>query len=390
MTINSDVIPNFPKKNMFKGRSVTLKHLLIQGQKHIGLQFQSDRVTQALVGELANVHWSDRFGMYHLENTKANLSAIFDTFRGEVWINGNYFFDSNRKRNTEGPKNVEWYRRRKLKKNVKRCPPEYFDKLELRKYSDNTVRTYVHHFECFISHYDDVEPTNITENEIRDYLKMLVQEGRSNSYINQSVNSIKFYYEAVMGMPNRFYAIERPRKQKQLPKVLSKQEVKDLIACTNNVKHRCIASLLYSAGLRRSELLNLKIQDIDERRMLITVKGAKGNKDRMTVLSPTLLDELRTYLKEYRPLSYLFEGPGNKPYTASSVLKIIASAAQKAGIKKNVTPHMLRHSFATHLLEEGTDIRHIQLLLGHNSTKTTEIYTHVAETSFKGIKDLLS
>jgi len=124
--------------------------------------------------------------------------------------------------------------------------------------------------------------------------------------------------------------------------------------------------------------------------MLITVRGAKGNKDRMTVLSPTLLGELRTYFKEYRPKEYLFEGPRNKPYSASSVLKLIVNAAKKAGISKKVTPHMLRHSFATHLLEDGTDIRHIQLLLGHNSTKTTEIYTHVAETSFNGVKDLLS
>ncbi|MEM1259299.1 MAG: site-specific tyrosine recombinase/integron integrase [Bacteroidota bacterium] len=375
---------------MFKGRNVTLKHLLIDGQKHIGLLFKYDKVTQALVEKLPNVCWSDRYGMYHITNTSGNLSTIFNTFRGEVWINGNYFFDRNNERNTHGPKNVEWYRNRKLKKDVKRCPNEYLDKLELRKYAENTVITYVHHFERFINHYHAIASKDITENEIRDYLKMLVQKGRSNSYINQAINSIKFYYEAVMGMPNRLYAIERPRKQKQLPKVLSKQEVKDLIACTNNMKHRCIVSLLYSAGLRRSELLNLGIQDIDDKRMLIRVKKAKGNKDRMTVLSPTLLVELRTYLKEYRPKTYLFEGPGNRPYTASSVLKLIAKAAQKAGIQRKVTPHMLRHSFATHLLEDGTDIRHIQLLLGHNSTKTTEIYTHVAETSFRGVKDLLS
>jgi len=193
-----------------------------------------------------------------------------------------------------------------------------------------------------------------------------------------------------MGMPNRLYAIERPRKQRQLPKVLSKREIKDLIDCTNNIKHRRIVSLLYSSGLRRSELLNLKIEDIDGKRVLITVNGAKGNKDRMTVLSPTVLEELRTYFKEYRPQTYLFEGPRNKPYSASGVLKLIANAAKKAGIQKKVTPHMLRSSFATHLLEDGTDIRHIQLLLGHDSTKTTEIYTHVAETSFKGVKDLLS
>ena len=375
---------------MFKGRSITLKHLLIDGTKHIELQFKSDKVVQALVEKLPKVKWSEDYAMYHIENNKTNLGVIFNNFRGEVWINGNYFFESNNEFNTEKPKNISWYRNRALDKDLKRCPDEYLDKLEIKKYSENTVKTYVHHFERFINHYNKIEPRDINENEVRQYLQKLSGEGRSHSYLNQTVNSIKFYFETVMGMPNRFYQIERPRKQKQLPKVLSKKEVLDLIANTNNLKHRCIVSLLYSAGLRRSELLNLKLEDVDGKRMLIRVKAAKGNKDRMTVLSPTLLKDLRTYYVEYRPRRFLFEGRGNQPYSASSVLKIISRAAIRASIYKKVTPHMLRHSFATHLLEDGTDIRHIQLLLGHNSTKTTEIYTHVAETSFNSIKDLLS
>ncbi|NJB72889.1 site-specific recombinase XerD [Saonia flava] len=375
---------------MFKGRSITLKHLLINGKRHIGLQYKSDKVIQALVDTLPQIVWNGEYSMYHIENSRANLGILFDTFRGEVWINGNYFFDSKDHLNTEVPKNVSWYRNRSLDKKHKRCPSSYLDKLELKKYAENTVKSYVHHFENFINHYSDIPVNGITENEIRQYLQKLLRDGRSHSYLNQSVNSIKFYYEVVMGMPNRFYAIERPRKQKQLPKVLSKKEILALIENTNNLKHRCIVALLYSAGLRRSELLNLKLEHIDSERMLICVKGAKGNKDRMTVLSPTLLRDLRNYYKEYRPNNFLFEGPKNKPYTASSVLKVIANTAKRADIHKKVTPHMLRHSFATHLLEDGTDIRHIQLLLGHSSTKTTEIYTHVAESSFTGIKDLLS
>ncbi len=375
---------------MFKGRSITLKHLLIDGNKHIGLQFKSDKVVQALVEKLPRVKWLEDFAMYHIENNKTNLGIIFNNFRGEVWINGNYFFESNGELNAEKPKNISWYRNRILDRDIKRCPDEYLDKLEIKKYSENTVKTYVHHFERFINHFKNIEPKDITEHEVRQYLQKLSGNGCSHSYLNQTVNSIKFYFEAVMGMPNRFYAIERPRKQRQLPKVLSKKEVLDLINSTNNLKHRCIVSLLYSAGLRRSELLNLKLEDIDGKRMLICVRAAKGNKDRMTVLSPILLKDLREYYIEYRPKSFLFEGPGNNSYSASSVLKIISNAARRAGIFKKVTPHMLRHSFATHLLEGGTDIRHIQLLLGHNSTKTTEIYTHVAETSFNSIKDLLS
>ena len=147
--------------------------------------------------------------------------------------------------------------------------------------------------------------------------------------------------------------------------------------------------LLYSAGLRRSELINLKIPDIDSKRMLIRVEDAKGNKDRYSLLSNTVLQDLRRYYLQYKPQEYLFEGPHNEKYSSTSIASIIKNSAEKAGIRKNVTPHMLRHSFATHLLENGTDLRNIQALLGHNSLKTTEIYTHVAASSFNKIKNLL-
>src|SRR5690554_2897293 len=188
------------------------------------------------------------------------------------------------------------------------------------------------------------------------------------------INSIKFYYEVVKGMPNRFYSIERPRKKEALPKVISLEEVKGIILKTNNIKHKCIVSLLYSAGLRRSELLNLKLQDIDSKRMSILVKNSKGGKDRVTLLNENVLKDLRKYYKKWKPKKYLFEGKEGTQYSASSVLNIIKKAAKKAGIKKNVSPHILRHSFATHLLENGTDLLYIQELLGHSSSKTTEIY----------------
>ncbi|MCL4170120.1 UNVERIFIED_CONTAM: hypothetical protein GTU68_044633, partial [Idotea baltica] len=155
------------------------------------------------------------------------------------------------------------------------------------------------------------------------------------------------------------------------------------------IKHRCIVSLLYSSGLRLGELLNLKIIDVDSDRMLIRVVGAKGHKDRYTILSQSLLKDLRTYFLEHRPFEYLFEGPRGKKYGSSSVQNIVKKSSRWAGIHKKVTPHTLRHSFATHLLEDGTDLRYIQSLLGHNSTKTTEIYTHVATNIIKDIKSPL-
>lgn len=190
-------------------------------------------------------------------------------------------------------------------------------------------------------------------------------------------------------MPNRFYDIERPRKDEKLPEVISKKEVQEMINKTYNLKHQCIISLLYSAGLRRGELLNLKISDIDSKRMTVRVEQAKANKDRYSILSEKLLLKLRLYFKEYRPNKYLFEGKVGYPYSGRSVVKIVRKAAQAAHINKNVRPHTLRHSFATHLLESGTDLRYIQILLGHNSTKTTEVYTHVATNTFKTIKNPL-
>ena len=267
----------------------------------------------------------------------------------------------------------------------------YLQKLELKKYSNNTVKCYVTCFEDFINYYSEKDVNSLNENDILHYLQKLVQEKRSNSYINQAINSIKFYYELVLGMPNRFYTVDRPRKEFKLPKVLSKKDIVSIINHTNNIKHRCIIALLYSSGLRRSELLNLKLSDIDSKRMLIRVEQSKGNKDRYTVLNKSVLNDLRIYYRAYKPKIYLFEGvKAGMKYSSSSVLKIVVSAASKATIKKRVTPHILRHSFATHLLENGVDIRYIQQLLGHSSTKTTEIYTHVATNSFADIKDLLS
>ncbi len=165
-------------------------------------------------------------------------------------------------------------------------------------------------------------------------------------------------------MPNRFYDLERPRRERTLPKVISKGEVMAIIENTNNIKHQCIVELLYSSGLRRSELINLKMEDIDSQRMLIYIKAGKGNKDRNTILSQKCLSHLREYYKKWKPKKYLFEGQDKKRYSGASVLKIVKNAARKAQLRKNVSPHILRHSFATHLLESGVDIRKIQVPTG--------------------------
>jgi integrase/recombinase XerD len=359
-------------------KSITLKHLLINETRCIGIQFQPDKVVNALLKELPNIKWSNDFNLPYVPNTKANIGLIYQKFRGVAWVNTNYFFSHRRISNDNEEINVDWFRRRKLPEGYRSCPEEYLLKLELKRYANNTAKTYIQCFEKFINSQEEQDLMRINEQDIQRYLQQLIQNKKSNSYVNQMINSIKFYYEIVKEMPNRFYSVERPRKKETLPKVISLEEVQSIINNTKNIKHRCIVSLLYSAGLRRSELLNLKLSDIDSKRMVILVKNGKGGKDRLTLLSQKVLTDLRAYYKVWKPKEYLFEGEKGGQYSATSVLAIIRRAALEAKIHKPISPHMLRHSFATHLLENGTDLRYIQTLLGHSSSKTTEIYTQVA------------
>ncbi|MCP4456745.1 MAG: tyrosine-type recombinase/integrase [Cytophagales bacterium] len=356
----------------------------------IGIKFYPDKVIQALMKGLPNVKWSEKYGMVVIPNNKDNLTLIFKTFRGVCWINSHNFFPNKPINSHTEELSLDSFRKRTPKKGWRYCPQGFYQKLEIRKYSLNTARVYIHKFEEFINFHKEIDDLmSINELDINAYLLHLVHTQRSDSYINQAINAIKFYYEVVMEMPNRFYAVERPFKKESLPRVLSVQQIFAMIDTTHNIKHKCIISLLYSSGLRRGELLNLKIGDIHSDRMMIRVNEGKGKKDRYTLLSQRMLLDLRNYYRQYQPKKYLFEGTSGKKYTGSSVAKIVARAARQSGIREKVTPHMLRHSFATHLLENGTDLRSIQSLLGHNSVKTTQIYTHVAVNGLNNIKNPL-
>lgn len=367
---------------------ITLSHLFIKNKKMIGIKFQPNTLIQNLIKSLPSPKWSSKNNAVYIKNNKENLTQVFKTFRGIAWVDTRLFITN--KPIKDNPKlNIDSFRNRKIVDGFKYCPEEFLIKLELKRYSYNTAKTYISLFEKFINRFYDIPVNHLTEIEIRQYLKELHDLELSNSYLHQMVNSIKFYFEIVMNMPNRMYTIERPRREIKLPKVLSIEEVKLLIENTNNIKHKCVISLLYSAGLRRSELLNLKINDIDSKRMLIFVGSAKGNKDRYTLLSESTLDDLRTYFKQWHPKIFLFEGIKGNRYSPTSVANVVSKAALKAKIRKKVTPHMLRHSFATHLLENNTDLRYIQTLLGHSSSKTTEIYTQVAVNNIQNIKSPL-
>lgn len=270
--------------------------------------------------------------------------------------------------------------------NYRKCPDDYLLKLRELRYSEKTLKTYKGAFEEFINYYHEAELSAINEAMIIDFLRYLVMERQvSTSYQNQSINAIKFYYERVLGGQRKVYLIERPIKEKTLPIVLNVKEIGSLLNATENIKHKAILMLGYSAGLRVSELINVRLRDIDSKRMQVRIEQSKGKKDRYSLLSNRLLAVLREYFKIHKPKEWLFEGIGGGQYSVRSIQEIMSAAVKKAGIKKKVTVHTLRHSFATHLLEQGTDLRYIQSLLGHESSKTTEIYTHITTKGFDQI-----
>lgn len=259
-------------------------------------------------------------------------------------------------------------------------PKGYLELLEQKRYSPSTVKTYRAYFSDFMEYHKGRNIDRLKVPDINKYILYLVNEKKiSVSQQNMRINAIKFYYEQVKGGKRQYYGgITRAKEYKSLPEVLSKNEIKRILAQISNIKHHCMISLVYSAGLRRSELLNLTPQDINSETMSVRIMG-KGKKCRYSLLSPKLLEELRHYFREYRPQKWLFEGetPGEQ-YSASALVKVLKEAAHRAGIKHRVHVHMLRHSFATHLLEQGTDLHTIQELLGHNDIKTTTIYLHVS------------
>ncbi|MBM7624276.1 site-specific tyrosine recombinase/integron integrase [Sporohalobacter salinus] len=268
---------------------------------------------------------------------------------------------------------------------------EVKDEIKLQNYSSKTCDVYLGHIRRYVE-YHAKKPKELKENDVREYLLLLLEkQERSSGYTNQALSAIKFLYNEVLEKERVTVNIPRPKKGRKLPNVLSEEEVAEILSVLKNYKHRAILNLVYSAGLRVSEVVSLKVEDIDSERMLIRVKQGKGKKDRYTLLSEVALKELRRYSKKYRiEEGWLFPGGKEGTYlTERSVQRVFKKACRKAGIKKEVGIHSLRHSFATHLLEKGTDLRYIQKLLGHKNLKTTERYTHVSKKNIEDIKSPL-
>jgi integrase/recombinase XerD len=266
----------------------------------------------------------------------------------------------------------------------------YQNTLVLKGYSASTIKTYQTEFVHLLSLIKDTRADDLTPEKLKSYLLYCIQTLKlSENTIHSKLNALKFYYEQVLKRDKFFFEIPRPKKPSILPKTIHAKDIKALFEVTTNLKHNTMLKLCYGMGLRVSEIIKLKVKDIDSKNMQVFIERAKGKKDRYANLPESLLEQLRTYFVEYKPQIYLFEGQYKEQYSVRSAQKVFTNALEKAKINKKVGIHGLRHSFATHLLESGTDITFIQQLLGHNDIKTTMRYIHVSKKTIKNIKSPL-
>ena len=362
---------------------ITLKKLHHRGKDRIGLYFDYDKDLIAHTKKLEGAKWSATNRCWYVDNNPGNLRNIFSIYKGMARIDKTDFFQKSSDVKISDRKPVK-----EVAKVIKKIPDAYTELPVRRRYSENTIKVYTHFFCDFINYFSHKKIDELTEDDIRKYQNYLVSKKKvALNTQNQAINAIKFYYEKVIGNEKKNYYIERPRKSKILPTVLSEDQVLDLIEATANLKHQCLIVVLYSAGLRVGELIGLRKHDVLFEKNLIFVRSGKGKKDRTTILAESTAVLLKEYLKEYKPNYWLFEGADRKQYSRTSVNNVIKASAKKAGIGQSISSHVLRHSFATHLLEQGIDLRYIQTLLGHHSSKTTEIYTHVSMKNLQNVKN---
>lgn len=358
---------------------IKLSNVFHRGRNRIFINFGFDWDLIGTVKTLPGVVWSASHKQWYVTNHPKNLKAIFKAFKGQAYVNSKALFEVRTNKETRPSKP-----KRDLSETHKQLLHGFYKYLVGKRYSLNTVRTYSYLTADFIAFHKNKPIDSLTNRDVELFIEDVVSKRNySISTQRQFISAIKhfkvFYPEC--RIDEGF--LVRPKKSKLLPTVLSKMELINLMRCTRNIKHRAIIGLLYSSGLRVSELINLKLKDIYIGRRQLHVRNAKGRKDRYVVLSEGFMPLLENYIMSYRPQTYFVEGQAGERYSDSSIRKFIRQSAKAAGITKRVTPHTLRHSYATHLLENGVGLRHIQELLGHVKPETTMIYTHVAK------KDLL-
>lgn len=314
--------------------------------------------------------------LWSIVNTEENLQLAKDIFKSKLSI-------EHMKAKKDIPKIMP-------SEKVQNALDSNLKTMVLKGFAQSTINAYLYALTPFFNYFEQSDFKQVTKEQIEGYLYHLITQYKiSEQQQNTIINAIKCFYEQTLGMPREYYTITRPKKSWNLPNVLSEEEVIAIINSPKNLKHKAVLYTIYSAGLRLGELIRLRITDIRSDDGYLFIKDSKGKKDRHTILSPYLLEILRAYYKEYKPSYWLFEGQDGGQYSQRSVQNIYRKAVKDTGSNPWSTPHTLRHSFATHLMQKGVNIRYIQSALGHSSTKTTEIYTRVLSISNKTLKSPL-
>lgn len=362
-----------------------LKLAIIEEQPVFLITTETVLDAKAILLSLDFIQYSRRLQAFYLERKEEKLPILLEHIQGKAYLN----LHQHVALQSLLVASKFWSQRYQTKVDF---PNDYLKSLKAANYSKNTIQHYYHSFYLYL-YYVEIKKKQLQAISPEEANNIVVQIATANNYstsaTNILINAVLYYYRTVLKDKNYTSEIQRPQKEKTLPKVLSKEEVERILLNCLNRKHKTMLVMLYSAGLRAGELIQLKVNDIDSKRKLIYIRKAKGFKDRTVMLSEKLLELLRIYYKEYQPKVYLFEGQYGDQYSTSSLRKILKEASTKAGIRTSPTLHWLRHSFATHLLEAGTDLRYIQQLLGHSSSKTTEIYTYVSTKHISQIKSPL-
>ena len=371
-------------------KTIVLERTVHREQYVLLLRFPYDRELIELAKK-SGARFSKTHTAWYVPESKETLNLLFEVFKGFAWLDiqalkkkkvRNTVHEKREKNATELPQLSE----------ERHADTNRFRRwMEHRNYSPRTVSVYTMCVQQFFRFHHNPAPAEVAKDHLIAFnLGYILKQGLSTSYQNQFVNALKLYLREMHRLPIPEEDLERPRKEKRLPGILSKQEVAQLLTCTWNVKHKLMLSITYACGMRRSELLQLKLSDIDRQRRVITIRQSKGRKDRIVPLPHSIEKQLDNYFKYEKPQQYLIEGikPGEQ-YSEASFQQVMKQSIKRAGITKKATLHTLRHSYATHLLEGGTDLRYIQTLLGHNSSKTTEIYTNVSSKKMQEIRSPL-
>jgi integrase/recombinase XerD len=372
-------------------KEVVSKRVVHKGESRITLEFEKDDEIIGLIRKIDDVRWSSTMRCWHMPDTKKSIGNIFIILKGVAYYNYSALKVPVVDKVALTKSKIKELRAHEFPA-LSESDNADIDALrkwmEHKRYGASTIKTYISMLSRFLRF---VKPKNAAECDSSDVVRYvneyIIPAGLSYAVQNQTINSLRLFYSEVYEKSLVVEDLDRPRSEHRLPNVLSKEEIKKILESTGNIKHRAMLSLIYACGLRRCELLGLMLTDVDSKRGVLIIRQSKGKKDRVVPISEKIIGMLREYARAYRPERYLFEGQvkGNR-YSPTSIEKVLKESCKKAGITKPVTLHWLRHSYATHLLEAGTDLRYIQELLGHNSSRTTEIYTHVSLNSIQNIK----